>query len=256
MASFRNFELRIPDSHDSNSLLGLSVQSLAIPTDTIWEAKSIITKHLESADSHDGMIAHNPGEGNLHFVQKTFEGRFVFDVLFSSDSASEAMTFSSLTQGIPDGLSMFSELFESVYSPQAPFHDEQHIKFSQSLLSNLMGGIGYFYGTSNVDVSSAPEYTDSDHLWDKADVARSRAAVEDQGPYARFTAVPFRPFFPRGFLWDEGFHLQVVMDWDMDLALEIVSGWFDIMDENGWIAREQILGPEARSKVPSEFQTQ
>ncbi len=42
----------------------------------------------------------------------------------------------------------------------------------------------------------------------------------------------------------------------MDLALEIVSSWFDLMDENGWIAREQILGPEARSKVPSEFQTQ
>lgn len=28
------------------------------------------------------------------------------------------------------------------------------------------------------------------------------------------------------------------------------------MDEDGWIAREQILGPEARSKVPQEFQVQ
>lgn len=28
------------------------------------------------------------------------------------------------------------------------------------------------------------------------------------------------------------------------------------MDDDGWIAREQILGPEARSKVPPEFQTQ
>lgn len=29
-----------------------------------------------------------------------------------------------------------------------------------------------------------------------------------------------------------------------------------MIDENGWVAREQILGEEARSKVPSEFQTQ
>ena len=28
------------------------------------------------------------------------------------------------------------------------------------------------------------------------------------------------------------------------------------MDEDGWIGREQILGPEARSKVPPEFQVQ
>lgn len=28
------------------------------------------------------------------------------------------------------------------------------------------------------------------------------------------------------------------------------------MDDNGWIAREQILGPEARSKVPKEFVAQ
>jgi mannosyl-oligosaccharide glucosidase len=29
-----------------------------------------------------------------------------------------------------------------------------------------------------------------------------------------------------------------------------------LIDEDGWIGREQILGPEARSKVPPEFQTQ
>jgi mannosyl-oligosaccharide glucosidase len=42
----------------------------------------------------------------------------------------------------------------------------------------------------------------------------------------------------------------------MDLALEVVKSWFALMDADGWIAREQILGPEARSKVPTEFQVQ
>ncbi|KAL8643626.1 MAG: hypothetical protein Q9226_008232, partial [Calogaya cf. arnoldii] len=108
-----------------------------------------------------------------------------------------------------------------------------------------------------VDASSAEEYSEVDlNFWEKAASARAQAVVEEHGPYHLFSTVPSRPFFPRGFLWDEGFHLQVVLDWDMDLALEIVSSWFNLMNEDGWIAREQILGPEARSKVPPEFQVQ
>lgn len=253
-----SFKLQIPDRRaDSDSRKRTAVKSVTVPVDTIWQAKSIFTGQLKGSGSHEGIVADNPGEGNLHFVQKSFEGGFEFDVLFSPDPVSEAMTSESLTEGIYDALSTFTKRFQSLYSPQAPFQDEQHIKFSQSLLSNLMGGIGYFYGTSKVDISSAPEYAETDQdFWEKATSAQSRAVVEEQGPFQLFSAVPSRPFFPRGFLWDEGFHLQAILEWDMDLALEIVSSWFDLMDENGWIAREQILGPEARSKVPSEFQTQ
>ena len=39
-------------------------------------------------------------------------------------------------------------------------------------------------------------------------------------------------------------------------SLEILKDWVDLIDENGWVGREQILGEEARSKVPHEFQTQ
>ena len=253
----RNFKIHIPgDRSDTNSVQRTSVKSLTVPTDTIWQAKSIFVDQLKGSDSYEGMVADDPGEGNLHLVQKSFEGDFEFDVLFS-DSVSGAMTSSLLTENIQDTMSTFNNRFQAVYPLQAPFQDERHIKFSQSLLSNLLGGIGYFYGTSKVDVSSTPELVKTDqNFGEKAPSARSHAVVEEQGPYQLFSAVPSRPFFPRGFLWDEGFHLQVILDWDMDLALEMVSSWFHLMDSNGWIAREQILGAEARSKVPSEFQTQ
>lgn len=66
---------------------------------------------------------------------------------------------------------------------------------------------------------------------------------------------------------DEGFHLQLIGEWDNGLrlvlnlylfkaivthvlsSLEILKDWFSLIDEDGWVGREQILGEEARSKV-------
>lgn len=64
---------------------------------------------------------------------------------------------------------------------------------------------------------------------------------------------------------DEGFHLLHIGAWDNDLwyadlltfstsihspcSLEILKDWIGLIDEDGWVAREQILGEEARSRV-------
>ena len=137
-----------------------------------------------------------------------------------------------------------------------------------------MGGIGSFYGKQLVDmapyVSDAEDDDDDDTgLDDEVDYdqtsykremekrkSKGGKDVRELGPNSLFTAVPSRPFFPRGFFWDEGFHQMLIGTWDNDLSLEIIKSWFDLLDKDGWVAREQILGEEARSKVPAEFQVQ
>jgi mannosyl-oligosaccharide glucosidase len=125
------------------------------------------------------------------------------------------------------------------------------------MLSNLLGGIGYFHGDSMVDRASLPEYEEKDvNFWERVTRARSKVEPEFVEPKELFSMVPSRQFFPRGFLWDEGFHLLVVLDWDLDLAMDIALSWLSLMDQDGWIAREQILGSEARGAVPPQFRVQ
>ncbi|ODH45374.1 hypothetical protein ACO22_00098 [Paracoccidioides brasiliensis] len=259
-------------AYDEKPLDRTMVAGLRIPSEALWEAKGILFTHMKeqidaTMNKHgtEGppppaqifTIANKADDGNIYFVQKVFEGPFEFDILFSSDSSPEALTSTKLTKEIKSASASFSEKFHKVFSPLAPFNAPKYTEFSKAMFSNLVGGIGYFYGNSLVDRSNAPEYEEENEgFWEEAAEARMRADPILAGPSELFTSIPSRPFFPRGFLWDEGFHLIPIIDWDLDLTLEIMKSWFNLMDEDGWIAREQILGAEAHSKVPAEFQVQ
>jgi mannosyl-oligosaccharide glucosidase len=65
---------------------------------------------------------------------------------------------------------------------------------AKAALSNLLGGIGYWYGRSLVKVKAGGALT------------RVTSAVLQMDEVTLFSAVPSRSAFPRGFLWDEGFH--------------------------------------------------
>ena len=248
------------------------VASLSFPEEALWQTKVILFKHMK--DEIDAWVAKNgdtsspppwqvftvanrAGAGNLHYIQKVFKGPFEFDVLYSSASAPEPVTAKKLTEKIGTVLESFSDRFSKHLAPKAPFDGAKYQGFAKSMFSNLAGGIGYFYGDSLVDKSYAREYEEENEgFWQETAEARSKAQIKLEGPSELFTAIPSRTFFPRGFLWDEGFHLLPISEWDMDLTLDIVRSWFRLMDEDGWIGREQILGAEARSKVPQEFQVQ
>ncbi|KAI8625414.1 glycoside hydrolase family 63 protein [Xylariaceae sp. FL1651] len=248
------------------------VQSVTLPPQHLWQSKNVLFQALKAGvdeivkefgpDTAPPpwqvyQLPNLPKSGNIHMVQKVFEGPFEFDVLFSSESAGKDITSEDLTREIQTTTEAFNDRFTEVFAPKAPFKDNKYEKFGKSMLSNLAGGIGYFYGQHIVDRSNAPEYEEENEgFWEGTAEARARKQEQPEGPYELFTSIPSRPFFPRGFLWDEGFHLLPIIDWDTDLTLEIVKSWYNLMDEDGWIAREQILGDEARSKVPAEFQVQ
>lgn len=202
-------------------------------------------------------IQNLPGSGNFQMVQKVFEGPFEFDVFYTPSTVSTPPTSEDLTKKIEEVVKAFDAKYSKLVSPKKPFTGKEYLRLSKSLFSNLIGGIGYFHGDQVIDRSYASEYEEENEgFWQETADARGRNQQALEGPYELFTSVPSRPFFPRGFLWDEGFHLLPIVDWDPDLVMQIVSSWFNTMDDEGWIAREQILGNEARAKVPAEFQVQ
>ena len=264
-----------PSQHETFSGKPLDrtmVSSLRVPENVIWQTKPLLFAHMkEEVDKYIAKygneaspppwqvftVANQAGDGNLHFIQKVFRGAFEFDILFSSGSSPKRLSSDDVTKQIKDVSKSFGSRFEKLFAPKHPFDKTKYTKFAKSMLSNLIGGIGYFYGDIVIDRSYAPEYEEENEgFWQQALDARHRAVLRNEGPHELFTSIPSRPFFPRGFLWDEGFHLLPIADWDTDLTLDILRSWFNLMDEEGWIAREVILGDEARSKVPAEFQVQ
>ena len=247
------------------------VSSMQVPPEAIWQAKNVMFANMkQQADGYiekygeDSLppawqlftISNNIQDGNLHMLQKVYSGAFEFELVYSALDASSPSR-QEVSAAIERSSKAFKSKFAEKIAPRAPFTDSRYATFAQSMFSNLVGGIGYFHGDFLVDRSYAAEFDEENEgFWEETAEARSRAQVEREGPIELFTSVPSRPFFPRGFLWDEGFHLIPIVEWDVDLTLEIVRSWLSLMDEDGWIAREQILGPEARSKVPPEFQVQ
>ena len=71
-------------------------------------------------------------------------------------------------------------------------------------------------------------------------------------PATLLTITPSRSTFPRGFLWDEGFHGLVLAQLCPETSARIVLSWLSLQ-QGGWVPREIALSDEDRSRIPEKF---
>jgi len=161
------------------------------------------------------------------------------DIVITPD-CSDATAETIPTEVIDQALAAAGMEFESRFDHQFPDIPADYRSLGRYLVSNLVGGYSYAYGDSYESIPSSNPLCEDD-------------VVKLVAPTSLFSTTPCRTTFPRGFLWDEGFHQQVVSRWNVTQSMYIYDSWLSHIDESGWVGREQILGEESRSRVPWEY---
>ncbi|XP_077227087.1 mannosyl-oligosaccharide glucosidase GCS1-like isoform X2 [Tasmannia lanceolata] len=188
---------------------------------------------------------HSP---NIVVFQVSGKNPFKIDIAFVSGTDSKnprveerikSLTGAQLTNRLNEKQNDFEDKYRRCFNLTDKVDSESMI-VGRAAIGNLLGGIGYFYGSSKIALPKDSNLENGN-------------SFVPYWPAALYTAVPSRSFFPRGFLWDEGFHQLLIWRWDIGICLDIIGHWLDLMNIDGWIPREQILGAEALSKVPEEF---
>jgi mannosyl-oligosaccharide glucosidase len=148
------------------------------------------------------------------------------------------------------------------------------IEVARRTVSSILGGIGFFHGIPVVGNSAEYDERKSRLASSSSPSEHSQRQVDNERePITLLTGTPSRTSFPRGFLWDEGFHQLLISEWDIGLSMHILSDWLNAMyvssstriagnisssaliddSRGGWIPREMILGEESKQRVPNEF---
>ncbi|XP_076046387.1 mannosyl-oligosaccharide glucosidase isoform X2 [Oratosquilla oratoria] len=246
--SVGSFQLHIVNTSgviQYNHHLSTKHRGLDMLRETVFQGLRVMQGHTEKEKViglAGDLFDHTDHERNPNFIvfQLTGIPPFEFEVVYQSDSYRNRPVMlmgEAFTEELNKYENRFNHNFESKFSMKAKGFSEEEINFAKATLSNMVGGIGYFYGASRVQ----------------------GAYNADPVPYWKaplYSGVPSRSFFPRGFLWDEGFHNLLISKWNKEISMDILAHWFDLMNHDGWIPREQILGTEARARVPSEFVVQ
>lgn len=171
-------------------------------------------------------------EGRFAAVQLNVQNKAQIEISFSTNRNS-ALTGTEFDHELATRTKSFNSRFKDTFNLDNKGYTQASLDMAKVALSNMLGSVGYWHG------------------YNKVALPKGETAL--YGPHSLISAVPSRPFFPRGFLWDEGFHNMLICKFDPDLTIQIMTSWLNTMNEDGWIPREMILGEESESKVPAEY---
>ena len=169
---------------------------------------------------------------------------FIISIHYSNNLNEKFLDLNNIQNLIKEKEQEFNEKFQKIFPiPNEIKTKHKNIEqMSKEALSNILGGIGYFYGGIKIIFNSTDNNNNLENIYNSSIISKGL-----------FTATPCRSFFARGFLWDEGFHNIIISKWDISLSMDILNSWLNTMSSNGWVPREQIRGSEAENQVPSAF---
>ncbi|CAN8304148.1 unnamed protein product [Cochlearia groenlandica] len=220
-------------------------------TPNIVNLSHLVQQNLGIEEEKSGLLQlSNTSEesSNIYVFQISTMTQSTIDIAFVSgineetsnmDTRVMSLTGSPLSSLLVEKHRAFDAKFNECFNLPGKL-DSESLMVGKAVIGNMLGGIGYFYGQSKIRVPLTKSVDGFLLYW----------------PAELYTAVPSRPVFPRGFLWDEGFHQLLIWRWDFRITLDIVGHWLDLMNIDGWIPREQILGVEALSKIPEQYVVQ
>lgn len=122
----------------------------------------------------------------------------------------ESLSGLALTTHLEEASLAFDERFESVFQLKEKSFKPIEIEVAKYGLAGMIGGIGYYHGYRIVDRAPFVEEAefldestsnDEDDYFDQQHITKPKPQIGLEGPASLFTAVPSRPFFPRGFFW-------------------------------------------------------
>ena len=229
---------------------GTVVVQVAWSGSTTLSITASLTEQIQENDSNNGN-SHGNANSNVTPTQK------------------------EISQAFEAAITKFNDRFDSIFrlTTDNGFTSEDR-RVGVRALSAMLGGIGHFTGRPLMgDAENEILDEENSNKSNEIDTIEEKNTIYGK-IISLLTCTPSRTAFPRGFLWDEGFHQLLVSSWSPTITMKVLNDWMaamhfptssttnDIGDDiikqciGGWIPREMILGAEASSRVPSEFITQ